>query len=345
MEQLIQQAQLNCHISDARYAGNYTLCIYLLKMREFYRWEKNIPYGETIGKDEIGRWLVEREQHWDDVEEQDYQNLDFNQQSFNPFESQHINRQITAQQLIYSGGYGILGKPVFFLAELERVEKVDDYSLYIAGKELARDLAAPPGMTQGQDIYIRRESLQRFIWEKKEESLWHKQSNPLSRALGCYAFEQDAEQALKHMTDAEIETVIQHEIGEIKAGQLLGDSWNEMLNSLPRSQAELMARAARDHLADMITTLPDLIKQKDEARIHFYFANLSSMRKLIFPSLMDAYTQWHEKNNDDCLQNIIEPAYHHWLNICQQIIQIFQQKADLCQPDIEELIKTHYLSL
>ena len=40
IKQLSDTVQLNCHISDARHAGNYTLCIYLLKMREFYRWEK-----------------------------------------------------------------------------------------------------------------------------------------------------------------------------------------------------------------------------------------------------------------------------------------------------------------
>ena len=34
---LIQTVQRNCHIADARHAGDYTLCVYLLKMREFYR--------------------------------------------------------------------------------------------------------------------------------------------------------------------------------------------------------------------------------------------------------------------------------------------------------------------
>ena len=28
--QLIDNVQQNCHISDARHAGNYTLCVYLL---------------------------------------------------------------------------------------------------------------------------------------------------------------------------------------------------------------------------------------------------------------------------------------------------------------------------
>ena len=44
LEPLKQTISRNCHISDAQYAGNYTLCIYLLKIREFYRWEKQIPF-------------------------------------------------------------------------------------------------------------------------------------------------------------------------------------------------------------------------------------------------------------------------------------------------------------
>jgi hypothetical protein len=40
--QVVATVQKNCHISDAQYAGDYTLCIFLLKMREFYRWENQI---------------------------------------------------------------------------------------------------------------------------------------------------------------------------------------------------------------------------------------------------------------------------------------------------------------
>lgn len=39
---LIKTVQKNCDIADARHAGDYTLCVYLLKMREMYRWEQGI---------------------------------------------------------------------------------------------------------------------------------------------------------------------------------------------------------------------------------------------------------------------------------------------------------------
>ncbi|HKJ07631.1 MAG TPA: hypothetical protein VKA76_00940, partial [Gammaproteobacteria bacterium] len=47
---LCAKVQKNCHISDARYAGDYTLCIYLLKMREYYRWEKGYSLDASLNK-------------------------------------------------------------------------------------------------------------------------------------------------------------------------------------------------------------------------------------------------------------------------------------------------------
>ncbi len=45
-QELISQVQHNCDISDANHAGNYTLCIYLLKMREYYRWIHALDFSD-----------------------------------------------------------------------------------------------------------------------------------------------------------------------------------------------------------------------------------------------------------------------------------------------------------
>ncbi len=79
IKQLSNTVQLNCHISDARHAGNYTLCIYLLKMREFYRWEENHNYSDKLATDDIGSWLTSREALWSEIEDHDYQTLDINE--------------------------------------------------------------------------------------------------------------------------------------------------------------------------------------------------------------------------------------------------------------------------
>lgn len=40
LQALSTAVQHNCDIADAQHARNFTLCTYLLKMRELYRWEK-----------------------------------------------------------------------------------------------------------------------------------------------------------------------------------------------------------------------------------------------------------------------------------------------------------------
>jgi len=343
MTQLIQQVQNNCHLSDAQYAGNYTLCIYLLKMREFYRWETQTPFTTRLDNTDIGQWLTQREALWDDIDEQPLQNIHINNASYDLFDNETINKQLEKQQLVYSGGYGLYGKPVFFLGELIHKEQHADYTLLITGKELARDLAAPPGMAQNKTIYIRRESLRRFIWEKFEESQWHTQENPLSRALGCYNFKTQIEDSLEKMTDNEVDTVLQHEIGEIQAGQILGEAWEKMLIRLPASQAEIMARAVRDNIADMLSTLPKLLNKNNPAQIHFYFANLNSMRKLIFPSLYHAYNDWLSSNNTDGLDKLISQASSHWINMAEQILVLYKENGEDAHSHIESLINNNYL--
>ena len=58
--QVVATVQKNCHISDAQYAGDYTLCVFLLKMREFYRWEHGSAFADQPPRAEIGAWIAER---------------------------------------------------------------------------------------------------------------------------------------------------------------------------------------------------------------------------------------------------------------------------------------------
>ena len=48
LQPLLSAVQRNCHISDARHAGDYTLCIYLLKMREYFRWERRYSFKDKL---------------------------------------------------------------------------------------------------------------------------------------------------------------------------------------------------------------------------------------------------------------------------------------------------------
>ncbi len=342
LKKLINTIQHNCHIADARHAGDYTLCVYLLKMREMYRWEQGIDFKTMLTTDDVGDWLTEREGVWDDIEEQEYKALSINNQSYEPFDNDLINTLLDDKKLVYNAGLGIRCRPHFFIAELEKTIKHEDYTVFISGKEYARDMAAPAAMAQENNIFIRRESLRRVIWEILDDARVAGLDNPLTRAMRFYDFEGDAEEALNKMTEAEIEYVIEHEMGEVKAGKLLGDGWNDMTVKLARTQAEIMLRAIRDHLADSITTLPALLVANEEndksaASLHFYFGNMTAMRKHLAPSLMEAYQQWHEIGDLKVLEEVSNRSQTHWQALAEKVADLYATSANA--DEIELFIK------
>ena len=337
---LIQTVQRNCHIADARHAGDYTLCVYLLKMREFYRWEKGIRLSDVVTSDDVGEWLTQREAIWDALDEQDYDPLPLNGSGeHDPFANEAINAALNGAGLVYSAGYGRRCRPLFFLAELEQTIEQDGYTILIAGRELARDVEAPPAMNQGKQVFIRRESLRRMVWEKVDEWRWSGLDNPMGRALACYDFEANMEVALDELAAAETETVVAHEIGEVKAGQVLGDAeWQAMLFALPPSHADIMLRAVRDLLADCLHTLPTLLARGHDASIHFYFGNLAAMRKKLAPQLVAAYQHWHETGDTAKLAAYAERGSEHWAQVGKEALALFQAQGVEALQAIEELI-------
>ena len=350
IKQLISDVQLNCHISDARHAGNYALCVYLLKMREFYRWEHKYPFSEKLSTDDIGNWLSQREELWEEVEDEEYHSIQINDETLDPFDSAAINQALnqassqseTSNRLIYSGGYGVKDKPHFFIAELESSNTINGYAIHISGKEYARDLSSPPAMSHNRTIYIRRESFKRLIWERTDEWRWNKPENAMARAIRCYDFDNDLEGALSSMTDNELDAAVLHEIGEIQAGEKL-EGWQQMMSDISFTQAEIMARAVRDHYADTLHTLPTLIENNNQASIHFYFANLTNMRKHIFPSLMIAYSQWCENRDIKPIKQTVAKALDHWRSIAEQMLALHQQDADVCHARIENLVNNSHI--
>jgi hypothetical protein len=327
-QDLIQTVQRNCHIADARHAGDYTLCVYLLKMREFFRWEQGIRLSDVVTSDDVGEWLTQREAVWDELDDQDYAPLPLNGSGeHDPFANEAINAALNGAGLVYSAGYGRRCRPLFFLAELEQTIEQEGYTVLVAGRELARDVEAPPAMNQGKQVFIRRESLRRMVWEKVDEWRWSGLDNPMGRALACYDFDADMEAALDALAAAETETVVAHEIGEVKAGLLLGDvEWQTMLFALPPSHADIMLRAVRDLLADCLHTLPELLTRGNAASIHFYFGNLSAMRKKLAPQLVEAYHHWHETGDAGKIAAYAAWGSEHWVQVGKAALALF--KAD-----------------
>jgi hypothetical protein len=331
--------QKNCYVSDAIYAGNYSMCIFLLKMREYFRWEHDIPFSQTLPKNEVGEWLVEREQAWEKIDSENYTSIPLATGLVDPFDAQTINAEIVPSGYIYSSGYGIFNKPHFFLGQLLKHEKYKDMSIYVSSCEYARDLVAPPAMSIGNTIFIRQESIRRFIWEKIEEWRWKKRPDvPMGRVMACYSAQQDIDAVLDQLTRQETETMILHEFGEVMAGHILGTQWEEMLSSLSRSKAEFLVRAVRDHLADCLSTLPTLLEQDNRASLHFYFANFTGMRKSLFPEAQLAYQEWTETGDLKHLREVTKKGADKWQSIAQAVTNLHQSGQEGLEGEIEDLI-------
>ncbi|WP_295878521.1 Sfum_1244 family protein [uncultured Thiohalocapsa sp.] len=328
LKTLTAAVQYNCHVSDARHGGDYSLCVYLMKMREYYRWEQKLPYGAPLGKDAVGDWLQAREQLWEGLEDADLRPLSIRGRDYDPFDADAINDSLGEEGLVYSSGLGNRAKPHFFLGRLEQRVSRANCTVYVAAGEYARDLAAPPAMTLGDSIFLRRESLRRMLWEKLESWRWNRPDNALGRAFACYDFDADLEGALDAMTDREIDNALLHEQGEYEAGRLLDDAaWNAMLADVVGTPAELAARAVRDHLADALVTLPRLAEQADAPALHFYVGNLNNMRKHLFPGLTTAYDAWRTGGDTEPLASVAETGRTHWLALGREMLARHQAGA------------------
>jgi hypothetical protein len=339
----LEAVRTNCDIADALHATDYTLCVYLLKMREYFRWEKNLSFNQKLSHKELTEWLSCRESRWEALALRDFEKIPVMNSLHDPFDAEAINQALIPLGYVYSSGYGHSNKPMFYLGVLETRETFKGYTLIVSGKEYARDLAAQPAMSLGKTIFVRRESLRRMLWEKVEEWRWNKPVNAMQNALACYDFDNNAEQSLDAMTNNELRSVTLHEIGEELAGELLGNEWEAMLASMPHSKTEIMARAVRDHLADALSTLPELLSEMNAPALHFYIANLGNMRKQLYPSLIAAYDNWTATGDHRAFESCTADSVAHWQALCENILVVYRQKNAGYQQELISLIESRLL--
>ena len=339
LQPLFTAVQHNCHISDARHAGDYTLCVYLLKMREYFRWEKGYAFHDRLPDGDLGNWLKERELFWQTIEDESFANLPIAGAQYDPFDIDAVNAALNPNGLVYSGGFGHKRAPHFFIGKLANSEKQTDFTVFVSENEYARDLTAPPAMTRNGTIFVRRESLRRMIWEKIEEWQWNRQENAMARAIRGFDFDNNTETALENMTDSVLDSVLLHEKGEVLAGKRLGPEWEQMLADLPRSQTEIMIRAVRDNLADSLTTLPFLLRAGDDASLHFFFANLTNMRKELFPSLTRSYENWVITGKRNGIEALVPASEIHWNGLANGMLEIYRKNHDDFADRLDSLVE------
>ena len=346
LREICAAVQYNCHVADARHGGDFTMCTYLLKMREYFRWEKGAGIREPLPREELGEWLMAREALWEELADADYRPLPIGDRQYDPFDTGGINRALEPLGAVYSAGLVNGAKAHFFIGELLQKEAGNDgCALHLCGREYARCLNAPPAMASQDGVFLRREALRRYLWEKYETWLWKRPDNALGRAFACYDFSDDPDAALDEMTDAELAAAREHELGEFEASELLGEGWNEMLMDLLLTPAEPMARAVKDHLADALRTLPMLLEKRLEPSLHFYVGNLSGMRLHLAPGVEQAYEHWLAARDPSLLGFIGETGREHWLGLAREMLALHERHGSQAAQPIRELVERNRLEI
>ena len=339
---LVDAVQTNCHIADARHAADLPLCIYLLQMREFYRWEQRLPFGASLDRAAVGAWLSRREALWSALEARPWVPLPHARRRFDPLDVDALNAELSPLGLVYGAGLESAHQPAFFLARLDRLQaRGDGLVLQVCGTEHARGLSAPPAaLVGGQTIVLRRESLARWLWEKFEAFSLRGAEGPFKALVEAYGLH-DASSfvlALPRLVDDLSETLILHEQGEHHAGLWLGPGWAAMRLALDQRRTDLLVRAVRDHIADLEVTLPTLLDRDDAAALHFWFANYEGVREQLFPSLAAGYAAWRVGDGGQAMRRAAAAGAAHFRALASQVLALHTGWGRLAGPAIARLL-------
>lgn len=305
---LVAAVQHNCDLADAQHAREQGLCTYLLAMRELYRWAVQAPLGAALDRAQVGAWIAQREQHWERLldGEARWRALPLGA-GIDPFDEDAVNAALRARhagRLVYGAGLGRQRAPLFFVAEVEQQSVRDGIAITVTEAELARGLAAPPAAARGGRVLVRRDALRRWLWTRIEgaqlrtsgaarsapgevQSGGRGQHGDAFAALLARFGGADRGAAVERIVQSQTDTLVLHELGELRAGELLGADWEAMLAAADR-RTEVVLRALRDLLADALVTLPALLARGDGDALAFWEANLEGMRRALAADLLAA---------------------------------------------------------
>lgn len=336
LNHLITQVKRNCDISDAKYWGNYTICIFLLGLRELYRLENGIRPWEDVNKKAILDWISDREKLWSELEAQDFIPIEIENIRYAPFDNESINAKLLPYAILYGGGYGQRMKPSFFLAEIYKKDVIEGYELYIAGKEYVRDMIVYPAMLQDGKIIIRKDVILLLLWDRFDEMRSLRFKGPLTLAFDFYGVSPDEQPSealntkLVRIAESETESYIYHEIGEMFEGARFGGQWKDFLFSISNSRTELMARGIKDLLADTSENgmLRHLIDLRQTGSLAFYVASLRGYRKLLFKEISKAFENFVETEDWNEIEKARTSCYKKVIHYAWTMLDIHRKETD-----------------
>ena len=348
---LMQTVQRNCDISDAKNNGVYSLCTLVLKLRNRYKWEKNIqPWNEPESADLLD-WIEERENFWQTISDAHYQPLSVDDETFGLWDSGRVNQKLEKSGLVYGAGFGRSMKEIFFLAEKIREENVEGCPVVVLGKERAVELACPFAMLQDGVIYIRRTPLRFFFWDHIQD-IQSSSRDSLYFALNQYGLLEDGKlnrpkicNSLDKIVDNETPIFIYHEVGEMLEKSFDSNTMKKVVSNFPHSAIELVARSLKDILAD---TNPHgminfIISEKRETSLAFYVGFLDGIRKILFPEIIEAFSQFLHSRDWQIIESASRCCRENNLKLAEKMRSIADLIDHQSPAHIQERFNTEVL--
>ena len=337
LKDLTGQVLNNCDISDSQHAGFYSICGLALRLRDLYKWEKGIDPWVEKDSSEILEWIEDKEEKWDKLTASHFEEITVLGNTYDPFDTKKINAVLESYGFIYGSGYAYSLKPTFFLAKIDDKKEINGYTVYILGRELARDLMTLPALSQDDSVLIRREPARLFFWD---QVLYLKKSgrSALRYALANYGVSdkdlKGIRQSLEKIVADEMERYIYHELGEIQDTIFNRHTWQEIIATYPHSPIELLARSVKDLLADTndFGTLRYIIRERKASSLAFYVAFLDGLMKELFPEIRPAFNQFTETKDWDVINDAVDTGYLTARAYAEKMSQIYQrgkQKNDV----------------
>jgi len=329
-EAIRAQVVRNCTVSDARYAGFYSVCGLALRLRDLYKWENGLEPWQEEDPPVMLDWIGHKEEEWETLMEEEFLPITIEGVAYDPFDAGAINVVLEPQGLIYGAGYLHSLKPSFLLGRLDEKRKEDGASIYFLGKELARDLLVVPALSQEEDVFIRKEAARLFLWN---QIFFIRKSarQALAFALGNYGVKEGEYEKLKErfhrIAAEETEIYLHHELGEIQETVFDRQVWRDLIATYPHTPVELFARAVKDLLADTHThgNLSFIAREKRRASLGFHVAFLDGVRKELFPEIIAAFNAFTESGDWRPIEEAIEAGCERGREIARKMVSLYRE--------------------
>jgi len=312
LESIVRQVKRNCRISDSHHAGLYSVCGLAMRLRDLYKWERDLNPWVEEEPGTVLEWIGEKEEEWDDLADEAFGKITISGREYGPLDVDSINLALEPRGYYYGAGYTHSLKPSFFLAVLEGKKEMEGQPVFLLGHELARDLLTVPALAQNGHVIIRKAAARLFFWD--QIFYVQKSARPALRfALKEYGLEDDLKALRLHLEsilEKEIDRYIYHELGEIKDRVFDGSIWREIISRFPHTPLELLARCIKDFLADANEqgTLTHILKNRKAGMLGFYVAFMGSLAKRIFPEISEAFQVFTVSREWEAVENGVSDA-------------------------------------